>query len=204
LIKPKNKEQKQSSDVLDRCINLRIGEDCNNKVSGRQQRIDELVATFGAQRRSAMECAVGWYFCVPGSFRAALDIGLTPRMIDGKSEMRWTQGSWFHFEEGDKIYDSVKAYKAWNPKNIQICLDIRKASPAKPASAKGDPRIAGTVILDVLMPNEMQTQLEKRKQVVVTQDEFVRILIVGPPDEWEILPTKAVGRNGVIQGNLPF
>ena len=60
MIKPKNKEQKQAIDVLDRCINLRIGEDCNNKVSGRQQRIDDLFATFGTQRSSTVEMIVPW------------------------------------------------------------------------------------------------------------------------------------------------
>lgn len=200
-----NQEQVRSIDVLNRCLNLRIGDDCDDRLPGRQQRLGELIAKFVPHRSLALECVAGWHFCVPGAFRTALDIVQTPRIVEGISEMRWTQGSWFHFREGDTIYDSVNANQAWNPKNVQVCLDIRKAAPAKPAGANGDPRVEGTVILDVLTPNESGSRLEKRKQVAVTQDEFVRILILGPPREWNFFPTTAAAPpSGVVQGKLPF
>ncbi len=206
-----NQEQRRSLDILTRCLNLRAGTDDppddlpNQESISRQQRLDDPIGNFVCRQRPAMECADGWYFCVPSSFRSALDISLTARIVGGKVKMRWTQGSWFHFEEGDTIYESVKAYQAWHPKNVRVCLDIHKASPAKPVGANVATRIAGTVILDILTPNAKQTQLEKRKQIVVTQDEFVRLLILGPPNGWnEFLPINRAARNDALQRRLPF
>lgn len=101
--------------------------------------------------------------------------------------MKWTQGSWFHFEEGDTLYDSPKAYLPWNLNNFRICLDIRRASPAEPPN--GTDRIArypGAIIFDVLIPNEQRTQLVKHRETTMSQDDFVRMLIIGPPEDWHL------------------
>ena len=132
-----------------------------------------------------LEFASGWHFCVPSSFRAALDINLTPRKVNGRTVMKWTQGSWFHFEEGDTLYDSRKAYLPWDLRNFHICLDIRRASPAQPPNGTDrTTRHPGVVIFDVLTPNEEATQLVNRRKTTMSQDEFVNLLIIGPPPEW--------------------
>jgi len=172
-------KQQRSIDILSRCLNLEADDE---KDVTRQHRLDELLCDFVTCKSSGLDHADGWHFCIPASFRAALDIKWTRRKVNGKQTMKWTQGSWFHFEEGDTIYDSPKAYGKWDLNDVQVCVDIRRASPAKPAGAANrEARYAGTVIFDVLTPNDERTQLVKRQQMVMSQDEFIRMLIVGPP-----------------------
>ncbi len=167
--------QRRSIDILNRCLKLQAEDE---KDVTRQQRLDELIADFMPCGKTEIECAAGWHFCVPASFRGALDVALTPRKVDGMTTMKWTQGSWFHFEEGDTIYDSVKAYQPWNLNNVKVCLKICKASPAQPAIRKR-PRQPGTVIFNVLIPDAERKQLVNRQQLVLSQDEFVKLLIDG-------------------------
>lgn len=174
--------RKTSMSILDRCLALK-GEEEQDTV--RQQRLDELIADFNKSPASPVESAAGWHFCVRSSFRAALDIKLTPRQVGGKTMMKWTQGSWFHFEEGDTLYDSAKAYLPWNLENFGMCLDITRASPAQPPNgADRVTRDPGAIIFDVLTPNKKGTQLVKRRKTTMSQDDFVKLLIIGPPPEW--------------------
>ncbi len=167
--------QQRSISILDRCLNLQSADE--GDIS-RQQRLDDLITEFAPIENTQMECALGWFFCVPASFRAALDVKQTIRVIGGKPTPTWTQGAWFHFKEGDTIYDSVKAYLPWNLNNFNICLDIRKGSPAQPASGN-EPRRPGTVIFDVLKPDAERKRLINCRQTVLSQDDFVRFLILG-------------------------
>jgi hypothetical protein len=177
-------DRERSAKVLELCLTLKADEE----DTSRQKRLDQLIAEFRPWDKPTarpMEYAAGWRFCVPSSFREALDIKLTPRIVRGTTTMKWTQGSWFHFAEGDTLYDSQKAYLPWDLKNFQICLDIRRASPAKPPNTTDRPaRYPGVVIFDVLTPNEERTDLLKRREMAISQDEFVKLLIVGPPPEW--------------------
>jgi hypothetical protein len=179
-----SEDRERSLKLLERCLTLKADEE----DASRQQRLDDLIAEFRPWDRPSeptMEFAAGWRFCVPSSFRAALDIKLTPRKVRGATTMKWTQGSWFHFDGGDALYDSPKAYLPWDLKNFQICLDIRRASPAQPPNSTDRlARYPGVVIFDVLTPNEERTELVKRRETAVSQDEFVKLLIVGPPPEW--------------------
>ena len=74
--------------------------------------------------------AAGWRMAVLDSFREALDIRLLPRMKAGKEVLVWTQGPFFSFKRGDILYDTPKAYQAWDKSNrkfqlmIQIQADI--------------------------------------------------------------------------------
>jgi len=170
--------------VLERCLALHGDADGDAK---RGPRLDDLLAKFVSWQHKGVDLvfAKGWHFCVLDSFRAALDIQQTPRVVDSKSVMQWTQGSWFRFEIGDTVYDSPKAYLPWDLHNFDICLDVRRASPAQPPNGSDRrTRSPGTVIFDVLSPNKKRTELVTCHQKVLTQDEFVRLLISGPPPEW--------------------
>ena len=174
----------KSIEVLERCLNLQGASD---QEATRQLRLDELIADFTLSDDQSLPRKAfdqSWAFCVPTCFRAALDIKQTTRNIDGKSEIVWTQGPWFDFSEGDTFYDSVKAYKPWNLSNVRICLAVRKATPTQPAG-NGKARSPGTVIFDILTPNRDRTELKIRRQKASTQDDFVRLLIVGPPADWQ-------------------
>jgi len=178
--------QRKAIDVLDRCLELQ-GDDGTEAT--RQQRLEELIAEFrkcGSEKVQPLEAADGWAFCVPSAFRSALDIKLTQRKVDGKPVMMWTQGSTFDFSAGDTIYDSPRAYEPWDLSTFSICLDIRRASPTQPPNGTDrKSRYPGTVIFDVLTPNDVRSKLEKRRETTLTQDEFVRMLILGPPPEWD-------------------
>lgn len=171
-------QRKQSLDILERCLALH-GEEGTSKP----QRLEELITTFEPVNEGTMECASGWYFCVPPAFRSALDIQLTTRMVEKHAFQVWTQGSTFHFAAGDTIYDNPAAYRAWDLRFFNFCLDIRRASPATPAINE-KPRQPGSVIFDILVPNAQRTALEKQRETVLSQDAFVRLLIEGPPADW--------------------
>lgn len=51
-----------------------------------------------------------FFFKLPTSYRDALDIKLTPRMIHGKTINTYSQGKNFSFKQGDVIHDSKEAY----------------------------------------------------------------------------------------------
>jgi hypothetical protein len=179
-----NQMRDYSISILERCLKLR----CRHEEDPtKQPRLDELITTFEAFQMSpgTLTHAAGWHFCVPDSFRNALDIRLTSRKIDGESKMIWTQGPWFHFEAGDTIYDSPRAYLPWDLKNFTLCLDVKRASPARPPDRENPSMdYSGTVIFDVLTRNDTSAQLVKRFEHALTQDDFVKLLILGPPEDW--------------------
>ena len=179
-----NQMRDYSISVLERCLKLKCWDE---EDATKQDRLEELIATFEAFRISngTLDHAAGWFFCVPTSFRNALDIRLTARKIGGESKMIWTQGPWFHFQAGDTIYDSPRAYLPWDVKNFTLCLDIKRASPARPPDgANSSMEYSGTVIFDVLTRNDPGAHLVKRSERALTQDDFVRLLILGPPEDW--------------------
>ena len=196
-----DQKRKKSMSVFERALRLSDGDGDSKK----RPRLTDLIAEFEAYETDPgkqIQIAKGWHFCVPSSFCPALDIQLTERIVKttpaametqstgGKtkkqSEMVWTQGSWFHFEAGDTLYDHGGAYRAWSLSNFDICLDIKKSTAAVPANkTKETNRYPGTVIFDVLTPNCQRTELIRQRQTVMTQDEFVRMLILGPPEDWQ-------------------
>lgn len=154
----------------------------------KDNRLDELMTQFVQTKISdnvSLEIADGWHFCVPSSFKAALDIQLTPRKVAGKTEYTWTQGSWFDFKTGDTIYDSPKAYLPWCLSNFRVCLDVTKSVPAQPRN-KSDRqnRNHGSVIFNILVPEDGKLVLKGTK--ALSQDEFIRILINGPKEGWNV------------------
>lgn len=96
----------------------------------------------------------------------------------------WTQGSGFAFREGYTVHDAPEALNLpWSDalRVLNTSIQITQASPAVPAA--GDKaRDPGHVTFRVYKPNEDRTQMEAVEERSVTQDEFVRILICGIPE----------------------
>lgn len=76
--------------------------------------------------------SIGWRFAVPDAFRDALDIKWTERVVNKTRIEHWTQGRLYTFNEGDVIYDTVKAYKDWKLalEDIGFCVQVKRAVPS--------------------------------------------------------------------------
>lgn len=181
----KEQDRQVSLSILSQCLELTSSEDDSNTEgdSSKEKRLDDLMATF--VETETLECASGWHFCLRPSFRSALDIKQTKRQVKKKAEMRWTQGSWFHFKKGDTLYDSPDAYRPWDVNNFRCCIDVTTGSSAQPPNGK-DRRVRnpGSIAFNVLVPDATKTKLVQHAVKVMTQDDFVRMLIIGPPEDW--------------------
>ena len=126
----------------------------------------------------------GWHMCVPPCFNEALDIRRTERVANKKKTLVWTQGSAFSFRVGDTLYDTVEAYRVWSEalKHINLCVSVKQASDAAPAGGSGE-RNPGRVTFSVLSPDSKRSKVVRRGEHTLTQDEFVKFLIQGPPEE---------------------
>ena len=128
--------------------------------------------------------ASGWSVYLPLSFNAALDLAITQRVVEKDGEKRtiseWTQGSAFAFAQGDIIYDTVEAYSRWDNalQEIGFCFEVVAAASAVPRQ-KETPRYPGRLLLKVSQPNASRERLQTVGQVEVTQDEFVRFVVLG-------------------------
>ena len=144
----------------------------------RENRLTDLL------KAPSAETAEGWYMCVPPCFNDALDIKQTDRVVNKKKTLVWTQGSSFNFDIGDTIYNTPDAYKVWSEalKTIGICVQIKAGSSAGPPEG-GTGRFAGSVTFTILTPNKGRTTLVERAEHSMSQDDFVRFLISGPPEE---------------------
>lgn len=184
-------ERERSKLILDECLALTS----KNEDASKETRLDNLIAQFSEQKLSetdSVECAAGWHFCVRPSFRAAIDVKWTPRKVGKKTVMKWTQGSWFHFKEGDTIYDSPLAYLPWDLNNFNLCIEVTTATPAQPPNSSGrEERDPGSVFFEVSIPNATRDQLVRVAVKKMTQDDFVRMLILGPPNDWKFSAPQA-------------
>ena len=141
----------------------------------REQRLKTLL-------RSPEKADANWFMYLPICFNNALDIRRTVRV--GAASPVWTQGANFSFGAGDTVYDSNSAYDEWGRvlQNGGRCFQVAKATAVSPPSA-GAARSAGSVTFTLSKPNESRTALEIVETHTVTQDDFVRFLIVGFPDQ---------------------
>lgn len=123
----------------------------------------------------------GWAFCVPPAFNDSLDIRLTSRIIDGKPENVWTQGSAFNFKAGEILYDTPEAYGKWTTPLSAITCSIQiEFSSGAGLSDSGNQRSSGVVKFKVYKPDGTKEKLVPfGTDVTMTQDEFVKLLIVG-------------------------
>jgi hypothetical protein len=157
---------------------------------------------------------------VPKFFYEALDIKYTIRKINNVEERIWTEGSWFNFSEGDKLFNHAYTYcnifigglSSTHPK---ICLSIESAHPSLPRikikykkirktndlsnrfrafpffkkniiSGVIKKRYPGEINFKIMVKNPTTKYWETRRHESLTQDEFIKLLIIGPPEEWNI------------------
>ena len=98
----------------------------------------------------------------------------------------WTQGVEFSFKQGDVLYDTEEAYQVWSKAltEIGICISVKAATSASSwqippgGLPKRDP---GKVEIAILRPNAEGNALQNVSTLSLTQDEFVRLLIIGDP-----------------------
>jgi hypothetical protein len=159
-------------------------------IAQKESRTTELLADFSTGYARGLNGQV-WCFCVPKFFYEALDIKYTERKVEGKI---WTQGSWFNFWEGDKIYNHAYDYcnnfigglSSIHPK---ICLSIESAHPSLPRiknKHKEKDRYPGQINFKIMVKNPTTKYWETQRYESLSQDEFVKLLIKGPPSEWKI------------------
>ncbi len=130
------------------------------------------------------ETADGWYMCVRKCLNAALDIKQTERIVNKKKTLVWTQGSSFHFKTGDTIYDTPDAYQVWSEalKTIGLCVQIKTGTSAGPTVGSTG-RFPGSVTFSILTPTKDRSKVVDRGEHSMSQDDFLRFLISGPPEE---------------------
>ncbi len=192
-----DKIREAALDVLEQSIQL---ESEASESARRRDRLVDLISDFGDSfdcgEGKTIEYAPAWHFCITTAFRDSLDVKFTQRKVKGKTMTQWTQGSWFNFEKGCTIYDSPKAYLPWNLHNFDICLDVIESLPAKPAQRfkeeteqgteiRHEPREPGAVWFMIYQPDSSRKELVERREMKLTQDEFIRLLISGPPKDWD-------------------
>ncbi len=140
-----------------------------------------------------------WGFYVPSCFNEALDIQLTDRVINENNTDRiWTQGGNFAFSEGDTLYSTVEAYQKWREAltKIEYGVQVKSSSPVtwtwtgryietigrngQIYKKKEWIRNQGFVAFAILRSNPGRTKLLEQKHQTMSQDDFVRFLIMGP------------------------
>ncbi len=132
----------------------------------------------------AAEMGDGWYMCVPPCFNDALDLKLTPRLRGKIKTLEWTQGASFSFGVGDTLYDTADAYKVWSValNSIEVCVQVKAATPAG-FTDDGTRRLPGSVTFSIFTPNEDRTKIVERGNHTMSQDDFVRFLVGGSPND---------------------
>lgn len=118
----------------------------------------------------------GWFMEVPPAFNSALDI----KINSGTINQGWTQSGCFAFKDGDVLYDVPPHYRKWadSLQHVRVGVQIKTAL----AAGQGDDgkRFPGSVIFNYFVHDGNGTQVEIRGSATMTQDEFVRFLIIGP------------------------
>ena len=142
------------------------------KVGKRMFRSESLLPLdaplLGYVRLPAEDFCRGWAFRVGMCFADALDLSLDRRVKSKTPYYQWTQGSRFRFTEG---YQLARA----DGERLFIVLEALEAEPAAP----GSPRVPGRVVLQEFVRREGPSIWKKSRHLTMTQDDLVRMLIVG-------------------------
>lgn len=135
-----------------------------------------------------------WYMAVKEAFRSQLDIKFTPRIDSlsksaGKKEVKlWTQGPRLSFDKGHIFYDTSYGYQVWNEaiKLINLACVVTNSKPNDVKKTKFpngkktiNKLIDGFVKVELLVPNNNRTNLIKRDEMKLSQNEFVQFLMDG-------------------------
>ena len=116
--------------------------------------------------------SVGWTFCLPESFKLALDIKYQNRIFRRKPYFIQTQGSSFSFKEGDVLYDHIDAYKKnWEQalKKIRVMVEVFEIQSL---GKTNNIRLRISKIVN-------QKSIRKYKDVDLSQEEAVYFLQTG-------------------------
>ncbi|UCE04970.1 MAG: hypothetical protein JSW07_15285 [bacterium] len=185
------------------------------KKASRGKRSPELIADFKKHGYMEGRYAEGWYFPLPKSFRDELDIkymarkepvldksgkqvieevrdkkGRIKKKKKSKTVMRWTQGNYYDFEEGQVVYDNPGAYEdpegkiseekyTWKEaiKHFNLRVEVVRASP-NTIDSDGSFK-QGFVTFTLSKPNPKKISLEHIGQYHLTQTDFVDFLKTG-------------------------
>lgn len=166
-----NQSREQALAILCRLTQPQLDEEGKEK---RQIRLESCL------REPEAKNSPGWFMCVPSYFNDPLDIRQTERIENGVKRTVWTQGGNFSFKPGYMIHDTEKGYLVWREalQHLRFSLCVTRAMDVSPAQ-NGAPRIAGYVMFDVFVRNSDRTQAVFLKNISLTQDAFVRLLITG-------------------------
>jgi hypothetical protein len=127
-----------------------------------------------------------WAFIVPQCYNDAMDIKKTIRCKHKKGlekHKTWTQGSTFYFQTGDIFYNKREAYTDW-PKAMsdELCaiqvISGKSSAPGKNGKNARD-RDKGEVTYTFYRGSRKENVLKKEEIRTTTQDDFIKILILG-------------------------
>jgi hypothetical protein len=163
-------------------------------IGQKENRTVDLIADFDSTGYAIDFNGKAWFFCVPKFFYESLDIKFTIRKINNVEERIWTQGSWFNFSEGDKLYNYAYAYcsnfiREASSIYSKICLSIESAQPSLPLIKKKHvqkDRYPGKINFKIMIQNPATNIWETHGNESLSQDEFITLLIKGLPKEWKI------------------
>lgn len=123
--------------------------------------------------------SVGWHFVLPAAYKPELDIRLTERVEDGKTVLRWTQGPFYCFTEGQVIYDTRKAYQVWSEALGHIGRYCKIINAAACSIGPENEFLSGQVFFRIRQPNADQKGVEDMGTYRMTQVDFVEFLKTG-------------------------
>lgn len=124
----------------------------------------------------------GWRFELPEAFALALDIRVVEVREEGVARLAPRQASSFDFGRGDVLYDTRRAYE--DRALARLAVQVRSATPVRRAD-NDLPRDPGVVVFELYVQSADGKRFESRGTHPTTQDDFLRFLIAGPPEEWE-------------------
>jgi hypothetical protein len=113
-----------------------------------------------------------WYMAVPPCFNDALDI----RKINSGA---WTQGSMFSFRLGDTLHSAFQEEKAGVIYLKTNALAIQIAQSSLAYTNENGTRAPGSILFDYFTMGPDATYINRGSHRM-TQDDFIRFLIVGP------------------------
>lgn len=119
-----------------------------------------------------------WNCIVPACFNRALDIFMTERKKNKKAVLTWTQGNTFAFDIGDVLYFNSDISELNPNPNHKHYVQVQNATSVTPGD-KHKIRDPGYVHFWETIYNIEKREILLRKNWTMSQDDFVRYLIIG-------------------------